>query len=309
MIGLTALAVWLAAFVFNLLTARPDPDLAETSPGEVQASRPELATLGAYTDPLTGRSNVVAGPSAPFTNSLGMTFLPVGHALVSVYETRISEYRAFSEDTKRPILKNAVDYGPGGWRGRISWADVGYEQTDDHPVAAVGWGDAMEFCVWLTERERKSGLITTNQWYRLPTQADWSLAAGDGKYQFPWGNSWPPPEGAVNLAGEEVRDDGRWFTKDGFLEGYRDDYPRTGPVDAFPPTPLGFYFIAGNVWEWLLEVSPNKPSERLIGGASWHNANDWLFHPDLIMEGKPDQPGLGRGFRCALIEIEPDADR
>ncbi len=167
----------------------------------------------------------------------------------------------------------------------------------------------MEFCVWLTERERESGLIKSNQWYRLPTQAEWSLAAGGGRYQFPWGSAWPPPEGAVNLAGEEVRDDGRWFSKDGYLDERRDDYPRTGPVDAFSPTPMGFYSIAGNVWEWLLEVSPNRPSERLIGGGSWHNHDDWIFRPDLILEGPPDQPCLGRGFRCVLIEVEPDAGR
>ncbi len=126
MVGLVAVTVWLAVFVFNLLTAKPEPVLSQTSPDEVQTSRPELHTLGAYTDPITGQTGVVAPPSAPFTNSLGMTFLPVGDVLVSVFETRISEYRAFSDATERPVLKNAVDYGPDGWRGRISWADVGY---------------------------------------------------------------------------------------------------------------------------------------------------------------------------------------
>ena len=40
---------------------------------------------------------------------------------------------------------------------------------------------------------------------------------------------WPPPSGAGNFAGEEVKD-GDWPANWAVIAGYRDGYPRTSPV-------------------------------------------------------------------------------
>jgi hypothetical protein len=79
----------------------------------------------------------------PFTNSPGMRFLsvPGTEARLSVWETRVSDYRTVVDDTERP------------------WSSPSFEQGPDHPAVNVSWLDVRAFCLWLTARECKAGLI------------------------------------------------------------------------------------------------------------------------------------------------------
>jgi len=51
--------------------------------------------------------SVGPAPGQPFTNSLGMKFLPLGNVQISIWETRVQDYEAFcratGDDTSRPI--------------------------------------------------------------------------------------------------------------------------------------------------------------------------------------------------------------
>ena len=55
---------------------------------------------------------------------------------------------------------------------KYSWRNVGFEQTDEHPVVNVSWNDAVAFCKWLSKKEGKT--------YRLPTEAEWEYACRAG---------------------------------------------------------------------------------------------------------------------------------
>ena len=136
-------------------------------------------------------------PVGAFTNTLGMVFKPVPGTKVSfcIWETRVKDYAAYA----------AANSGVDG-----SWKSPGFTQTDTHPVVNVSWEDAIAFCAWLTRKERAEGKITASQSYRLPTDAEWSVAVGLGretgnspeakdmsvKDVYPWGKEWPAPKGA-----------------------------------------------------------------------------------------------------------------
>ena len=100
----------------------------------------------------------------------------------------------------------------GGWELEEARGIEDYKQEDTHPVVNVSWKDANAFCAWLTKKEMAEGKIKAGQKYRLPTDAEWSVAVGLGKEKgntpeakdggikdvYPWGKEWPPPVGAGN---------------------------------------------------------------------------------------------------------------
>lgn len=101
----------------------------------------------------------VPQPPWVYENSLGMKFVYARETgvFVSIW-TRVKDYKLFVEATKR------------------EWDKPGFQQTEEDPVVNVSWDDATAFCEWLTEKERKAGLIWKSQGYHLPTDREWSVA-------------------------------------------------------------------------------------------------------------------------------------
>ena len=80
--------------------------------------------------------------------------IPGTNAKLSIWETRLRDWRAFSSETK---------------------ADTSHP---DEPVAGQPLQRIRDFCRWLTTRERAAGRLRPDEIYRLPTDREWSLAAG-----------------------------------------------------------------------------------------------------------------------------------
>jgi serine/threonine protein kinase len=237
--------------------------------------------------------SVGPAPGQPFTNSLGMKFVPLGDIQISVWETRVQDYEAFCRATGR-------HYEP---------AD--FHQTATDPVAKVSWFDAMAFCKWLTEKEHDESLIEDRQAYRLPTDLEWSMAVGlinetgatpeirDGKIknEFPWGKQWPPPKGAANYSAATGRRRGA-----------------TMPVGSFTPNSLGLYDLSGNVWEWCLDTykggtSGSSRDWGVLRGGSWATSNRLEMQSSYRNVIDRDDRDVIYGFRCVLAtqpETKPD---
>ena len=141
------------------------------------------------------------------------------------------------------------------------WNDRNFDHPQQ-PVAGVSWHEAIRYCEWLTSQ--------TGKRYRLPTEAEWELAARGGleQKQFPWGDE--PPQLLPNYAQ-------RW-----------QNGPE--PVAQYAPNAFGLYDIGDNVHEWCSdwydpnyysvspsenprgpEHSPMTPARKSSKGGSWRH--------------------------------------
>jgi hypothetical protein len=243
-----------------------------------------------------GAQAVQVGLAGEYTNSLGMKLIPVPgtKVLFCIWETRVKDYSAYA--TANP----GVD---ASWKDPVD-EGVKVTPTDDCPVVEVSWGDARAFCQWLTEEERREGKLRPDQSYRLPTDAEWSVAVDlpeesgrtpkekdeTTKDVYPWGTQWPPPNRAGNY------DDYSKFR----IEGFSDGFARTAPVGSFAPNKHGLFDLGGNVWEWCEDRYDTDRELRGLRGGSWNlNAREFLLSSARFYLS-PDYRDVGVGFRCVL---------
>ncbi len=236
------------------------------------------------------------GPQSgePWANTLGMRFVPMPideGVLMSVWLTRVRDFAVFTAAKGRPMQR------------------PDFNQDDTHPIVLVNYDDAKEFCQWLTEMESAAGKLAEGQYYRLPTDLEWSIAAGladegrstpeerDGKVrEYPWGKHWPPPAGSGNFADASLKRLGQPG-----LANYHDGFPQTSPVGSFPANKLGVFDLSGNVWEWVRD--PYSPGSRwgVMRGGSW--ATEKPAELSLSYRNVVDPTGreVIYGFRCVLV--------
>jgi formylglycine-generating enzyme required for sulfatase activity len=194
-----------------------------------------------------------------------------------------------------------------------SWQTPGFSQTPEHPVVGISWDDAKIFCEWLTAKERSEGALTAAQFYRLPTDREWSEAVGlpmesgatpedrSGKVKgiYPWGKTWPPPADAGNFAGSEVKPG--MPDNFPFIPNYRDDFARTAPA---PAGPTSFAHLGGNVWEWCDDLFNKTSGWRTLRGGSWATSRP----EEALSSFRRGLPSSFRyddvGFRCVIATGE-----
>jgi formylglycine-generating enzyme required for sulfatase activity len=254
----------------------------------------------------------------PWFNSLGMWFVPVPgtKVLFGVWDVRVQDYAVFVKATGHApskgmwSLRNHV-YGQHG----DTWQNPGFTQGPTHPVCGVNWNDAQAFCQWLTERDRAEGKISAGQSYHLPRDCEWSVAVGlnepragtpkdkdEGARVYPWGGSWPPPNGAGNYAGDDTADE-NWPREWKVIEGRHDGFARTSPVGSFAPNQFGLYDMGGNVWQWVEDDYDGIRGNRTLRGGSWAD----LVPRFALSSFRLDFPAAERfdysiGFRVVLAE-------
>lgn len=230
------------------------------------------------------------------------------------------------------------------WDDVYNWATThgytfdnpGLAKASNHPVHTVNWYDVVKWCNARSERQGKvptyytsagqtavyrSGQVDIqNDWvkwntgYRLPTEAEWEMAARGGAsgHRFPWSN-----------ADTITHNQANYFSSSSYpydvssTRGYHPTYdndprPYTSPVGSFSANGYGLFDMAGNVWEWCwdwhgayssdLQTNPRGPtsgSVRVYRGGSWSSG---AMNLRCAVRGM-DVPGghvNNLGFRCIL---------
>ena len=242
----------------------------------------------------------------PFVNSLGMPFVPVrvsGSKILHkvffcAWETRIADYKIFLNENSDPEWKSP------------------HLAQDNHPVVNVSYTDAVAFCKWLTDRDRKKEILRPREFYRLPTDHEWSCAVGIGRFEdpdktprdkrsdrsnkiedlYPWGKDWPPPKGAGNFAGEESSNNDK-------IIGYNDGFPEVAPVGSLEPNQWGIYNLAGNVAEFCHDWLSNDKELRVLRGGYWNISESEKSELYAWYRGFRDPTGahLVIGFRVVIV--------
>jgi hypothetical protein len=232
-------------------------------------------------------------PPKSFTNSLGLSFVPVGSIYFCTTPTRRGDFARFAADTS--------------FAGE-AWKHTGFKQGIDHPVVNVSWNDAVAFCEWLTKKEIAAQRIRPGQEYRLPGDLEWSRAVGlppeperspylrSGMIRdvYPWGTAWPPPPGSGNFMGEGYSDSDA-------LPGYSDGYKFTSPVGAFKANALGLYDMAGNVQQWCRDGIRFGQKERVLRGSSYYEGSNKADHYSSHRDSAdPNERNSYIGFRIVF---------
>jgi formylglycine-generating enzyme required for sulfatase activity len=169
------------------------------------------------------------------------------------------------------------------------------DERIDHPVVHASWNDAVAYARWAHAR--------------LPTEAEWELAARGGlvSCRYPWGDELAPGgEHRCNI----------WQGAFPHHNTCEDGFLGTAPVRSFAPNGYGLYNMTGNVWEWCADwfgrsyyqdgphtdpTGPRDGNARVIRGGSYlcHASYCNRYRVAARSHNTPDSSTGHMGFRCA----------
>ena len=218
------------------------------------------------------------------------------------------------------VATNREKPSENGW-GRGDW-----------PAIDVSWYDALAYCNWrsilegldkcyqlqgdtLMRNPLKINFTNASfqggNGYRLPTEAEWQFAAGNGmNTRYSWGDEEPSVTPVGNLADASAN---KALTELKTFAYYNDGYPFTAPKAQFAPNQFHLYDMSGNVWEWCWDeykekqTQPfdkkkkqvtNAAAERIVKGGAWSS-----YPTDNLVSQKmhflPTKANFSTGFRIA----------
>jgi formylglycine-generating enzyme required for sulfatase activity len=245
----------------------------------------------------------------PFTNTIGMRFVPIKPGEFLMGSPRGEEKRSDDETPHRVKLTRGFYLSARlvtqeQWE-RVMGADANHSRfagdKSKLPVDNVSWDDCQEFCAKLSQLDGRP--------YRLPWEAEWEYACRAGTETAFWTGDTISTDQA-NYNGNSP------YGKDGKIGIYRE---KTTPVDQFPPNPWGLHDMHGNLFQWCQDgygpyagkeaTDPHGPDrgDRVLRGGSWHVGPSGC-RSAYREQSRPDHRGDDFGLRV-VTPLDPPEGR
>ena len=256
MIGLACVTV----LVMGYLLVRPKPGVR---PRDLQAPTSVASSPPPVTVPVAAVSTALPSPRAEDTEP--MVELSAGQAKLSddTGKDDLVAMKAFKIDAHEVTNQRFARFvAATRYRAQGNWRQYALAGRENHPVRAVSWVDATDFCKWAHKR--------------LPTSHEWEYAArGTDGRPYPWGDAAPEGTSPLPPPGTD-----------------------THPVGSFEAgqSPCGAFDMAGNVWEWTAD---REGGSAVLRGGSYAMTLDALILT-AARETRPIKfAQADAGFRCA----------
>ena len=179
-------------------------------------------------------------------------------------EVTVGQWKQFIAATSyvTDAEKKGESFAPQQLVKGACWKDpkYGFPVKDNYPVNCVSWNDAVAFCNWLTDLEKKANRLPSKMVCRLPSEAEWEYACRAGTHTTFW---W----GDIKEVGE------RRLTRGGTAIAPVDSHRARGR------NKFGLADMLGNVREWCMdgydpagahaELYVGDVSRRVLRGGSF----------------------------------------
>ena len=174
----------------------------------------------------------------------------------------------------RAFYLQTTEVTQGQWRAIMGSNPSQFRGCDRCPVENVSWDDIQDFLARLNAAEPDAD-------FRLPTEAEWEYACGEGT--------------SAVFGGTGVLDDMGWtFTNSG---------SHTHEVATRQPNAWGLYDMHGNVWEWVQDWRGTYPADSVSDPQGPGTGTT------KVIRGGSFDSALGRTSSCYLRRSEEPSDR
>ena len=191
---------------------------------------------------------------------------------------RVGKYWMAETEVTQKQWDTVMSFNPSKFKG------------SDLPVESVSWNLVQKFIKTLNTQTGKK--------FRLPTEAEWELAARAGTT-------------TARYWGEDIG-----FNNANCFKCSKLSNRKTAPVRSFEPNNYGLYDMLGNVWEWTCSEykrTYDDVEQKCVTGAKRYvlrggALNNYSKYVRVANRAKSRPAGKLRGFNCGfrLVMDSPD---